>query len=161
MRSINEALLQGNLTRDPISRKLSEDKIVVAFGLATSDKIKTANGVKEYREYHDIVIFNQGLAKIALEFLRKGSAVTLRGKIERNEYLKDGQKQVRTQIAIRGGSHLLSLLDNPQLKAMQDAGLMAPVQDDEIITEEDLASGSFEDFYGMSDKQQSDDEIPF
>lgn len=161
MRSINEALLQGNLTRDPISRKLRDDKIIVSFGVATSEKVNTPQGAREYREFHDIAIFNQGLAKIALEFLRKGSAVTLRGKIERGEYVKDGVKIVRTQIAIRGGSHLLSLLDNPQLKAFQDAGLMAPVQEDEIITEEDLASGSFEDFYGMSENQQSDEEIPF
>lgn len=162
MRSINEAFLQGNLTRDPITRKLNNGQIVVVFGLATSEKVKTADGVKEYKEYHEIAIFNQGMAKAAAEYLRKGSAMSLRGKIERREYTDGQNVQKRvTQIAVRGYSHFIHFLDNPQLKALQDAGMLAPAHEGEIITEEDLASGDFEQFFGQTEQQQHDDEIPF
>lgn len=162
MRSINEAFLQGNLTRDPITRKLNNDQIVVVFGLATSEKVKTADGVKEYKEFHEIAIFNQGMAKAAAEYLRKGSAMSLRGKIERREYTDGQNVQKRvTQIAVRGYSHFIHFLDNPQLKALQDAGMLAPAHEGEVITEEDLASGDFEQFFGQTEQQQHDDEIPF
>lgn len=162
MRSINEAFLQGNLTRDPITRKLNNGQIVVVFGLATSEKVKTADGVKEYKEFHEIAIFNQGMAKAAAEYLRKGSAMSLRGKIERREYVDGQNVQKRvTQIAVRGYSHFIHFLDNPQLKALQDAGMLAPAHEGEVITEEDLASGDFEQFFGQTEQQQHDDEIPF
>lgn len=162
MRSINEALLQGNLTCDPITRKLNNEQIVTVFSMATSEKVKTETGVKEYKEYHDIAVFNQGAAKACAEYLRKGSGVNLRGKIERREYTNSKGERVRaTQIAVRGFAHFINFLDNPQLQALQDAGMWVPAHEGQVITEEDLESGDFEQFFGQTEQQQHDDEIPF
>lgn len=95
---INKVILVGNLGKDPETRSLDNDKTVCKFTVATSESYKDRNGNKiENTEWHNIEMWG-GLAKVAGQYLTKGSKVYLEGKIKTDEYEKDGIKRYSTKI---------------------------------------------------------------
>src|SRR5271167_2990407 len=79
--SINKVILVGNLGKDPEVRRMNSGDSVVNFTMATSEswRDKASGERKEKTEWHRIVIFNENLAKIAEQYLRKGSKVYIEG----------------------------------------------------------------------------------
>ena len=81
--SVNKVILIGNLGRDPEVRRMTSGDPVVNLSVATSEtwKDKTSGERKEKTEWHRVVIFNENLAKVAEQYLRKGSKVYLEGQL--------------------------------------------------------------------------------
>lgn len=99
MASVNKAIIIGNLGRDPETRYMPDGGAVTNITVATTEKWKDKSGeAKEQTEWHRIVFFGK-LAEIASEYLKKGSAVYVEGRIETKKYTdKDGAEKYATQI---------------------------------------------------------------
>jgi single-strand DNA-binding protein len=100
-RSINKAILLGNLTRDPVLRFTKSGKPVCDFGIATNRSWTNDKGERqELPEFHNIVVWGK-LAEIASQYLAKGRKVYVEGRLQtRNYETADGQKRSRTEIVI-------------------------------------------------------------
>ena len=104
MASLNKVLLIGNLGKDPEIRHLNDGKPVVNLSVATSEswKDKNTGERKEKTEWHRVVIFNEGLAKVAEAYLKKGSTVYLEGQLQTRKFTnKDGVEQFTTEIVLQ------------------------------------------------------------
>jgi len=83
MAGVNKVILVGNLGRDPDVRRMTSGEPVVNLSVATSEswRDKASGERKERTEWHRVVIFNENLAKVAEQYLRKGSKVYLEGQL--------------------------------------------------------------------------------
>lgn len=99
--SVNKVILMGNVGKDPEYKDLDNDGSVAKFTLATTDRaFKTENGteVPERTEWHNIVLQN-GLAKIAKEYVKKGNKLYIEGKIRTRSYEdNNGVKRYVTEV---------------------------------------------------------------
>ena len=86
MASLNKVLLIGNLGRDPENRFLPSGGAVCNFSIATTDRFTDKSGQKQERtEWHNIVMYGK-LAEIAAQYLRKGSAVYVEGRLQTRKW---------------------------------------------------------------------------
>ncbi|WP_342362898.1 single-stranded DNA-binding protein [Terrarubrum flagellatum] len=102
--SLNKVMLIGNLGRDPEVRRLNSGDPVVNFSVATSEtwRDKASGERKERTEWHNIVIFNENLAKVAEQYLKKGTKVYIEGQLQTREYQdKDGNQRKTTEIVLQ------------------------------------------------------------
>lgn len=99
--SVNKVILMGNVGKDPEYKDFDNDGSVAKFTLATTDRaFKTANGteVPERTEWHNIVLQN-GLAKVAKEYVKKGDKLYIEGKIRTRSYEdNNGVKRYITEV---------------------------------------------------------------
>ena len=117
MSSMNRAQLIGRLGRDPESRRLNNGSTVVNLRLATSEtwKDKQSGERKEATEWHQIVIYNEGLAKVAEQYLKKGSLVMIEGKITTRKWQdQSGADRYTTEIVGDTFTILSRKENNPQ-----------------------------------------------
>ena len=113
--SVNKVILVGNLGRDPEVRRLSNGDPVVNLRIATSEswRDKASGEKKERTEWHSVVIFNDNLAKVAEQDLRKGSKIYIEGQLQTREWQdKDGQKRYSTEIVLQRYRGELTILDS-------------------------------------------------
>ena len=113
--SVNKVILVGNLGRDPEVRRLSNGDPVVNLRIATSEswRDKASGEKKERTEWHSVVIFNDNLAKVAEQYLRKGSKIYIEGQLQTREWQdKDGQKRYSTEIVLQRYRGELTILDS-------------------------------------------------
>jgi len=112
--SINKVILIGNLGRDPEVRHSQAGNKIVTFSVATSDswKDKQTGERREKTEWHRVVIFSEGLAGIAENYLRKGSKVYIEGSLQTREWEKDGIKRYSTEVVLQGFNSTLTMLDS-------------------------------------------------
>jgi single-strand DNA-binding protein len=104
MASLNKVLLIGNLGKDPEVRHTQDGKAIVNLTVATSEswRDKSSGERKEKTEWHRVVIFNEGLAKIAEAYLKKGSTVYLEGQLQTRKWTdKDGAEKYSTEIVLQ------------------------------------------------------------
>jgi len=95
---LNKALLYGNLTRDPELRALPSGMNVVNFSIATNRTFKDRDGKKqEQTDFHNIVVFGRQ-ADTVNQYLKKGSAVFVEGRMQTRSWEKEGQKMYRTEV---------------------------------------------------------------
>ncbi len=111
--SVNKVILIGNLGRDPEVRHSQAGAKIVNFSLATSEtwKDKATGERRERTEWHRVVIFSEGLAGIAEQYLRKGSKVYIEGSLQTREYEKDGIKRYSTEVVLQGFNSAMTMLD--------------------------------------------------
>ena len=112
--SVNKVILIGNLGRDPETRRLGNGDPVVNLRIATSEswRDKQSGERREKTEWHSVVIFNENLAKVAEQYLRKGSKVYIEGQLQTREWQdKDGQKRYSTEIVLQRFRGELTILD--------------------------------------------------
>jgi single-strand DNA-binding protein len=112
--SVNKVILVGNLGRDPEVRRMTSGEPIVNLSVATSEswRDKSSGERKEKTEWHRVVIFNENLAKIAEQYLRKGSKVYLEGQLATRKWTdKDGQEKYTTEIVLNRFRGELQLLD--------------------------------------------------
>ena len=111
--SVNKVILVGNLGRDPEVRQSQAGAKIVNFSVATSDswKDKNTGERREKTEWHRVVIFSEGLANIAEQYLRKGSKVYIEGSLQTREYEKDGIKRYSTEVVLQGFNSTMTMLD--------------------------------------------------
>ncbi len=113
--SVNKVILVGNLGRDPEVRRMSSGDPVVNLSLATSDtwKDKNTGERKEKTEWHRVVIFNENLAKVAEQYLHKGSKIYIEGQLSTRKYTdKDGIEKYSTEIVLNRFRGELVMLDS-------------------------------------------------
>lgn len=124
--SVNKVILVGNLGRDPECRNSQGGDLIVNLSLATSEtwKDKASGERRERTEWHRVVIFNEGLAKVARDYLRKGSKVFLEGALQTRKWTdQQGQDRYSTEIVLQTFRGELTILDG---KPGDDAGRPAP-----------------------------------
>src|SRR3954470_5144020 len=112
--SVNKVILVGNLGRDPEVRRLTSGDPVVNLSIATSEswRDKASGERKEKTEWHRVVIFNENLAKVAEQYLKKGAKVYLEGQLQTRKYTdKDGTEKYSTEIVLQKFRGELTMLD--------------------------------------------------
>jgi single-strand DNA-binding protein len=111
--SVNKVILVGNLGADPVVRHTQDGKPIVSFGLATSEtwRDKGSGERKEKTEWHNVVIFNENLAKTAEQYLKKGSTVYIEGSLQTRKYTnKDGVEVRTTEIVLQNYSGVMTMI---------------------------------------------------
>lgn len=111
--SVNKVIIIGNLGRDPEVRSFQNGGKVVNLRIATSEtwRDRTTGERKERTEWHSVAIFNEALAKIAEQYLRKGSTVYIEGALETRKWQdQSGQDRYTTEIVLRPYNGNLTLL---------------------------------------------------
>lgn len=160
--SVNKVILVGNLGADPEVRRTQDGRPIVNLRVATSEtwRDKATGERKEKTEWHRVVIFNEGLAKVAEQYLKKGAKVYLEGALQTRKWQdKDGQDRYSTEVVLQGFNSQLTMLDRAGGGAGADYG---------------GGSGSGGDFglpgptaarrpamVGAGKRDDMDDEIPF
>jgi single-strand DNA-binding protein len=102
--SVNKVILIGNLGRDPEVRSMQDGGKIVQLSVATSESWRDrASGERRERtEWHRVVIFNEQLAKIAEQYLRKGSTVYLEGQLQTRKWTdQQGQEKYTTEVVLQ------------------------------------------------------------
>jgi len=112
--SVNKVILVGNLGKDPDVRYTQENKKIVNLSLATSDSWKDRNTGerREKTEWHRVVIFNEGLANISEQYLRKGSKVYIEGQLQTRKWQdQSGVDKYSTEVVLQGFNCAMTMLD--------------------------------------------------
>ena len=112
--SVNKVILVGNLGKDPEVRRMTSGEPVVNLSVATSEswRDKASGERKERTEWHRVVIFNENLAKVAEQYLRKGSKVYLEGQLSTRKWTdKDGAEKYSTEVVLNRFRGELVMLD--------------------------------------------------
>jgi single-strand DNA-binding protein len=115
--SVNKVILIGNLGADPEIRHTQGGRAIANLRVATSDswRDKTSGERREKTEWHRVVIFNENLAKIAEQYLKKGSKVYLEGSLQTRKWEdQQGQERYTTEVVLQGFNAQLTMLDGRQ-----------------------------------------------
>ncbi|WP_200975026.1 single-stranded DNA-binding protein [Echinicola sp. 20G] len=101
MAGVNKVILVGNLGKDPEVRHLESGSVVANLTLATTEAYKDRNGNRvENTEWHDLELWD-GQAKVAEQYLRKGSQIFVEGKIKSDTWQDEqGNNRKRTKIRV-------------------------------------------------------------
>lgn len=112
--SVNKVILVGNVGKDPEVRRMTSGDPVVTLSIATSEtwKDKATLERKEKTEWHRVVIFNEHIAKVAEQYVKKGSKVYIEGSLQTRKWTdKDGAEKYSTEIIIQKFKGELVLLN--------------------------------------------------
>src|ERR1700729_77619 len=112
--SVNKVVLGGNLGKGPEVRRMTSGEPVVNLSVAPADnwRDKATGERKERTEWHRVVIFNENLAKVAEQYLRKGAKVYLEGALQTRKWQdKDGQDKYSTEIVLNRFNGTMVMLD--------------------------------------------------
>jgi single-strand DNA-binding protein len=112
--SVNKVILIGNLGADPEVRRTNDGRPVVNLRVATNEswRDKNTGERREKVEWHRVVIFNEGLCRIAEQYLKKGSKVYLEGQLQTRKWQdKDGNDRYSTEVVLQGFNSQLTMLD--------------------------------------------------
>jgi len=113
MSSVNKVILVGNLGADPEVRNTQDGRPIVTLKIATSErwKDKNTNEQREKTEWHRVVIFSEGLARVAEQYLTKGSKVYIEGQLQTRKWQdQDGNDRYSTEIVLQGFKSNLVML---------------------------------------------------
>ncbi|SHI45266.1 single-strand binding protein [Palleronia salina] len=112
--SVNKVILIGNLGRDPEVRTFSNGGKVCNLRIATSENWKDRNTGerRERTEWHSVAIFSEPLARVAEQYLKKGSKVYIEGQLETRKWQdQSGQDRYSTEVVLRPYKSELTMLD--------------------------------------------------
>jgi single-strand DNA-binding protein len=154
--SVNKVILVGNLGADPEVRTLPSGNKVVNLSVATSDnwRDKNTGERKEKTEWHRVVIFSEGLVRVAEQYLKKGSKVYLEGQLQTRKWQdQSGQDKYSTEVVLQGFNSNLTMLDGRGENGGDSAGFSSPPARTEV--RRPSASAPAFESGGM------DDDIPF
>jgi single-strand DNA-binding protein len=114
MAGVNKVILVGNLGADPEARSLNNGGEVVNMRIATSENWKDRDGNRQERtEWHNVVIFNENLGRVAKSYLKKGSKVYLEGQLQTRKWTDNqGNDKYTTEIVLQRFRGELQLLDS-------------------------------------------------
>jgi single-strand DNA-binding protein len=113
--SVNKVILIGNLGKDPEVRRLNSGDQVVSFSVATSEtwRDKTSGERKERTEWHNVVIFNENLGKVAEQYCKKGTKVYIEGQLQTRKWQdQSGADKYTTEVVLQRFRGELQLLDS-------------------------------------------------
>lgn len=113
--SVNKVILVGNVGKDPEVRRLPSGEPVVNFSVATSEnwKDKATGERKSKTEWHNVVIFNENIARVAENYIKKGSKVYIEGKLQTRKWQdQNGADKYTTEVVLQRYQGELTLLDS-------------------------------------------------
>lgn len=102
--SLNKVMLIGNLGADPEVKRLQSGDMIVNMRIATSESWRDKNSGerREKTEWHQVVIFNDGIAKVAEQYLKKGSKVYVEGALQTRKWQdQSGQDRYSTEVVLQ------------------------------------------------------------
>ncbi|ABF64409.1 Single-strand binding protein [Ruegeria sp. TM1040] len=155
--SLNKVMLIGNLGRDPEVRTFQSGGEVCNLRIATSESWKDRNTGerREKTEWHSVAIFNEGLVRVAEQYLRKGSRVYVEGQLQTRKWQdQSGQDRYSTEIVLHGFGSTLTMLDGAggtQQSGYENSGYGGGYDSD----------GTQGSGYGSDSQSIDDDEVPF
>jgi single-strand DNA-binding protein len=155
--SVNKVILIGNLGADPEIKRTQDGRPIANLRVATSESWRDKNSGerRERTEWHRVVIFSEGLAKIAEQYLKKGAKVYLEGQLQTRKWEdQSGQERYSTEVVLQGFNSTLTMLDGRQSSGDSgdrggDFGKTSPMQGGDSPAHRAPAS------------EDLDDEIPF
>jgi single-strand DNA-binding protein len=112
--SVNKVILVGNLGKDPEIRRTQDGRPIANLSVATSEswRDKNTGERKEKTEWHRVVIFSEGLCRIAEQYLKKGSKVYLEGSLQTRKWQdQSGQEKYTTEVVLQNFNSTLTMLD--------------------------------------------------
>ena len=112
--SVNKVILVGNLGKDPEIRRTQDGRPIANLSVATSEtwRDKATGERKEKTEWHRVVIFNEGLAKVAEQYLKKGAKVYVEGALQTRKWTdQSGVEKYSTEVVLQGFNSTLTMLD--------------------------------------------------
>lgn len=131
--SVNKVMLIGRLGRDPEVRTFQNGGKVCNFRIATSEtwKDKNTGEKREKTEWHSIAIFNEGLVRIAEQYLRKGSQVYIEGQLQTRKWQdQSGADRYSTEVVLQGYGGTLTMLGGGSGNGQQSGGYDGGSHDD-------------------------------
>ncbi|HUD50577.1 single-stranded DNA-binding protein [Parvibaculum sp.] len=156
--SVNKVILVGNLGADPEIRRTQDGRPIANLRIATSEswRDKNTGERREKTEWHRVVIFNEGLCKIAEQYLKKGSKVYIEGALQTRKWTdQSGQEKYSTEIVLQGFNSSLTMLDGKAGGGGGGSSSGGGYDDD------DFGGGKSSGGAKGSFAQDLDDEIPF
>lgn len=159
--SVNKVILVGNLGRDPEIRRTQDGRPIANLRIATSESWKDRNSGerREKTEWHSVVIFNENLAKIAEQYLRKGSKIYVEGQLQTRKWQdQQGQDRYSTEVVLQGFNGTFTIIDGPRESDNR------PRDDDDrgfSGSTSSSKSGGSRNAFGNGGSRGFDDEIPF
>lgn len=166
--SVNKVILVGNLGRDPEIRRTQDGRPIANLRIATSEtwRDKNSGERREKTEWHSVAIFNEGLCKVAEQYLKKGSKVYIEGQLQTRKWQgQDGQDRYSTEVVLQGFNGTLHMLDS-----RNGGGASAGMSDN---SQSDYGGGGYDEPRGGGSSsggkpsgggnfdKSLDDEIPF
>src|SRR6188474_889309 len=112
--SVNKVILVGNLGADPEIRRTQDGRPIANLSIATSEtwRDKNSGERKEKTEWHRVVIFNEGLCKVAEQYLKKGAKVYIEGALQTRKWTdQQGQEKYSTEVVLQGFNSVMTMLD--------------------------------------------------
>ena len=112
--SVNKVILVGNLGKDPEIRRTQDGRPIANLRVATTEtwRDKTSGERREKTEWHSVVIFNEGLCRVAEQYLKKGAKVYIEGQLQTRKWQgQDGQDRYSTEVVLQGFNSTLTMLD--------------------------------------------------
>jgi len=162
--SVNKVILIGNLGRDPEVRSFNNGNKVCSLRIATSEtwKDKNSGERKERTEWHSVSIFNDGLVRIAEQYLKKGSKVYIEGQLETRKWQdQSGSDRYSTEVVLRAYGGTLTMLDAPNQGGGGSGGNQGGGRYDQGGGYGGGSSSGGEDGGSYGGGRDLDDEIPF
>ena len=159
--SVNKVILIGNLGRDPEVRTFQNGGKVCNLRIATSEtwKDKNTGERREKTEWHSVAIFQEGLVRIAEQYLKKGSKVYIEGKLQTRKYQdQSGADRYSTEVVLQGFDGTLTMLDG-RSEGGGGGGYMADQSGGGYGGGGSSSGGGYDS--GPSGGGDMDDEIPF
>jgi single-strand DNA-binding protein len=112
--SVNKVILIGNLGADPEVKRTQDGRPIVNLRIATSEtwRDKNSGERKEKTEWHRVVIFSEGLCRVAEQYLKKGAKVYLEGQLQTRKWTdQNNVERFSTEIVLQGFNSTLTMLD--------------------------------------------------
>lgn len=119
--SLNKVILIGHLGKDPEIRQTKDGREIANFSVATSDSWtdKRTGERKSKSEWHNIVIFSEGLVKLTKNYIKKGSKLYVEGSLQTRKWTdKNGSDHYTTEIILQGFGSSIQLLDSANYKSI-------------------------------------------
>src|SRR3990172_5116529 len=164
--SVNKVILIGNLGKDPEIRRTQDGRPIANLRVATTEtwRDKASGERREKTEWHSVVIFNEGLCRVAEQYLKKGAKVYIEGQLQTRKWQgQDGQDRYSTEVVLQGFNSQLTMLDSRGAGAGAGAAAGAGLQESDqaeygasgngTAPKRGVAKGGFD--------KAVDDEIPF
>jgi single-strand DNA-binding protein len=160
--SVNKVIIIGNLGKDPEIRTLNSGDRVCNLRIATSEtwRDKATGEKREKTEWHQVVIFNENIVKVAENYLKKGSTVYVEGSLQTRKYEQAGVEKYTTEIVLQRFNGQLTMLGGRNEGAGGGASSGYGGGDD-YSSGSGFSSGSAAKPSGPKESFDLDDEIPF
>jgi single-strand DNA-binding protein len=162
--SVNKVILIGNLGADPEIRHTQDGRPIANLRVATSEswRDKASGERRERTEWHRVVIFNENLAKIAEQYLKKGAKVYLEGQLQTRKWEdQSGQERYTTEVVLQGFNAQLTMLDGKQRDSSVGEGEQRSGGGGDFGRSGPFSGGGGKSGGAGAFDKELDDEIPF